>query len=315
VRTKFATETSTRLVSGGAAVKPVWSPDGKTVVFAGAVSAGFAGLFEKPSNGAGDQQLLASMKPELTKWPWDWSPDGRWLLYSIADPKTKEDLWVLPMQGERKPEPFLATDYTETEAAFSPDGRFVAYVSDDEREIRSLCALVSGRERREMGDLLRRGLSTALAPGRQGVVLFCGRRKIDERGCDAGRGIQGRRSEVLFQAPIFGGGATTDNHYWDVAPDGKRFLINIAGGGSVPVTVVLNWPGWTQEMTPGTKLGPYSILEPIGAGGMGEVWKARDTRLDRMVAVKVFKIEFTERFEREARAVAALNKSLRCLPV
>src|SRR5439155_1646380 len=62
-----------------------------------------------------------------------------------------------------------------------------------------------------------------------------------------------------------------------------------------------------EEMTPGTKLGPYEIVAPIGAGGMGEVYKARDTRLDRTVAVKISAEQFTERFEREARAVAALN--------
>jgi Tol biopolymer transport system component/predicted Ser/Thr protein kinase len=57
----------------------------------------------------------------------------------------------------------------------------------------------------------------------------------------------------------------------------------------------------------GEKLGPYVILAPIGAGGMGEVYKANDTRLDRIVAIKTSKTEFNERFEREARAVAALN--------
>src|ERR1700682_3214551 len=57
----------------------------------------------------------------------------------------------------------------------------------------------------------------------------------------------------------------------------------------------------------GDKLGPYEILAPIGAGGMGKVYKARDTRLDRVVAIKVSKTEFSDRFEREARAVAALN--------
>jgi eukaryotic-like serine/threonine-protein kinase len=57
----------------------------------------------------------------------------------------------------------------------------------------------------------------------------------------------------------------------------------------------------------GDKLGPYEILALIGAGGMGEVYKARDTRLDRVVAVKVSKDQFTERFEQEARSIAALN--------
>jgi serine/threonine protein kinase len=60
-------------------------------------------------------------------------------------------------------------------------------------------------------------------------------------------------------------------------------------------------------LSAGTRLGPYEILAPIGAGGMGEVYKARDTRLDRVVAIKVSKTEFNERFEREARAIATLN--------
>src|SRR5213078_3079851 len=62
-----------------------------------------------------------------------------------------------------------------------------------------------------------------------------------------------------------------------------------------------------MPLSAGDRLGPYEILALIGAGGMGEVYKARDTRLARIVAVKVAKQEFTERFEREARAVAALN--------
>src|SRR5258708_2834853 len=60
-------------------------------------------------------------------------------------------------------------------------------------------------------------------------------------------------------------------------------------------------------LSPGTHLGPYEILAPIGAGGMGEVYRARDPRLGRDVAIKVSAQQFTERFEREARAVAALN--------
>src|SRR2546422_7803667 len=62
-----------------------------------------------------------------------------------------------------------------------------------------------------------------------------------------------------------------------------------------------------MSLSAGTRLGPYEILSLIGAGGMGEVWKARDTRLDRIVAIKVSKEQFSERFEREAHAIAQLN--------
>src|SRR5579859_5640894 len=67
-----------------------------------------------------------------------------------------------------------------------------------------------------------------------------------------------------------------------------------------------------MSLSAGTHLGPYEILALIGAGGMGEVYRARDTRLNRDVAIKVSAQQFTERFEREARAVAALNHSNIC---
>src|SRR6185503_4657373 len=60
-------------------------------------------------------------------------------------------------------------------------------------------------------------------------------------------------------------------------------------------------------ISPGDKLGPYEIIEPLGKGGMGEVYRARDPRLNRDVAIKVSAAQFSERFEREARAIAALN--------
>ena len=62
-----------------------------------------------------------------------------------------------------------------------------------------------------------------------------------------------------------------------------------------------------MELTPGARLVPYEIVSPIGAGGMGEVLRARDTRLGRDVAIKVSRTEFTARFEREARTIAAFN--------
>ncbi len=67
-----------------------------------------------------------------------------------------------------------------------------------------------------------------------------------------------------------------------------------------------------MTLTPGTILGPYEILAPIGAGGMGEVYKARDTRLGRIVAIKKVKEQHSERFKQEARSIAALNHPYIC---
>jgi serine/threonine protein kinase len=67
-----------------------------------------------------------------------------------------------------------------------------------------------------------------------------------------------------------------------------------------------------MTLTPGTKLGPYELLSHIGTGGMGEVWKARDSRLGRIVAIKKVKEQHSERFKQEARSIAALNHPYIC---
>jgi len=67
-----------------------------------------------------------------------------------------------------------------------------------------------------------------------------------------------------------------------------------------------------MPLAPGTRLGPYEMLSALGAGGMGEVWKARDTRLNRLVAIKTSLGPFSERFEREARAIAVVNHPHGC---
>ena len=68
-----------------------------------------------------------------------------------------------------------------------------------------------------------------------------------------------------------------------------------------------------MALSPGDKVGPYEIVAPIGKGGMGEAYKARDTRLDRIVTLKVSAEQVNERFERKAKAIAALNHPNICI--
>jgi Tol biopolymer transport system component len=106
----------------------VWSPDGSQVVFRSSRN-GVHDLFVKAASGTADEQPL--LVNSQGKGPLDWSQDGRFLLYGTQDPKTGSDLWVLPMMGERKPFAVLQSSFNEMEGQFSPDGRWLAYASDE----------------------------------------------------------------------------------------------------------------------------------------------------------------------------------------
>ncbi|HSA92804.1 MAG TPA: hypothetical protein VLE48_07320, partial [Terriglobales bacterium] len=109
---------------------PVWSPDGSTLVF-DSTRKGAYDLYWKPANGAHPEELLYEDK--AIKYATSWSSDGKYVLFDRRDPqgKTRSDLWVLPMFGERKPFPFLETQFDEHIGEFSPDGKWVAYVSNE----------------------------------------------------------------------------------------------------------------------------------------------------------------------------------------
>jgi Tol biopolymer transport system component len=105
---------------------PTWSPDGKRIIFA-SDRAGSFDLYEKSVGQAPERELL---KSNLWKYPESWSPDGRTLLFSQLDPKTRSDIWLLPLEGG-KPTLFVGTDADEMHGRFSPDGHWVAYTSTE----------------------------------------------------------------------------------------------------------------------------------------------------------------------------------------
>lgn len=122
IRTRFSFETV-------AAFDPVWSPDGKAVVFGG-IRHQVGDLFVKPVSGTVREELLYASGNN--KRPTDWSPDGRYVTFSEFDSKRqRSSIWLLPMQGDRKPVEFMATQYNVQNMKFSPDGRFALYRSDE----------------------------------------------------------------------------------------------------------------------------------------------------------------------------------------
>ncbi len=119
---------SSRLTSNSANANVVWSPDGTRIVWA-TNRGGSYQFYQKSASGVGQEEILLQSNNRI--FPTDWSSDGRFILYRQVDPNTKEDLWVLPFDGDRKPFSFLQTQYNETAARFSPDGRWIAYDSDE----------------------------------------------------------------------------------------------------------------------------------------------------------------------------------------
>ena len=163
------------------------------------------------------------------------------------DPKTKSDLWVLPLTGDAAPAgppaPFLQTEFNERQGQFSPDTRWVAYVSDESGrpEIWVQRFPVSSSE----GSKMRISVDGGDQPRwrRDGKELFYVSldRKLMATDVSIGSALKPGITKALFAAPIQIGDETVDSFRWDVAAHGDRFLINTATTASEPLTVVLNW--------------------------------------------------------------------------
>ena len=107
---------------------PIWSPDASRIAFSSRGNDGESVLAIVADTGEMDEVLFRS--PESKRLT-DWSLDGRFLIYTARSPKTGMDLWMLPTMGDRKPQPLYQTPANESQGRLSPDGRWIAYVSDE----------------------------------------------------------------------------------------------------------------------------------------------------------------------------------------
>jgi eukaryotic-like serine/threonine-protein kinase len=118
-----------RLTYSSADTSPLWTPDGKRLVYMEEANRSFL-IKSKPANGSGaEETLLAGQK--YVQVPESWSPDGKFLAYSANAQNTVRNIWILPFEGDRKPQPFIQSVFTNRTPRFSPDGHWIAYVSDE----------------------------------------------------------------------------------------------------------------------------------------------------------------------------------------
>ena len=165
------------------------------------------------------------------------------MYYSWGDPKTGNDVWVLPLAAEAKPSPLLHTPSNEGRTQFSPDGRWVAYSSDESGRMEIYVIPFHPKGGAPGG---KRQVSTAGGNSalwrRDGKELFY--IAPDKTLMAAEVGAKGGTFEACQVRPLFGGLITGSSLYYDVASDGQRFLAVVPPEQSTnaePLTVVLNW--------------------------------------------------------------------------
>jgi serine/threonine protein kinase len=220
----------------GLNIDVLWSPAGDRILFSSDRS-GPRDFFVKPANGSTPEEQFYGSKA-LFKDSRSWSPDGKSMVFEQLDPQTNRDLWILPMEGDHTPKPYLRTAFNEQAAVISPDGKWIAYVSDESGRFEIyIDAFPAPRnkfkvtDRGAVGAFWRkdsRELATFSADGRSILVSEVGAGPEFHAGTQ--RQLIGLPKGAVFASPT---------------PDMQRVLVSVAvsDNATSTLTVVFDWLG------------------------------------------------------------------------
>jgi Tol biopolymer transport system component len=223
----------------------VWSPDGARLVFSSANT-----LYVKDASGSGQEDpVFQNANIKLAS---DWSPDGRFLLYTEIDPKTRADLWILadPLNttGDHKPVKFLATEFNESMGQFSPDGRWIAYVSDESGQPEVYVRPFPSRSGKWRVSRNRGIQPRWRRDGKELFYMESGRpghrwMAVPVRPASEGRFEAGEPTMLFAFTTTFTTSLQRNDFVYSPSADGGRFLVNTAvvDASNALLNVITNW--------------------------------------------------------------------------
>jgi len=222
-----------RLTRQGNNSIPVWTPDGKKIAFASDRN-GVLSMFLKSVTGRGEAEQLSETKFSE---PFSWSPDGRTLAFTVTTSDSARGIWLMHLEGDRTPQLFLGTPFVEWGPRFSPDGRYIAYTSDE-----------SGQSETYVEPYPRTGERWQISNGGgEEPVWSPASNEIFYSNGPLWMAVTFKtqpRFEVITRSDMFSGPYLNVHGFgYDVSPDGKRFLlIKDSGVRTVQqINVVVNW--------------------------------------------------------------------------
>ena len=211
----------------------IWSPDSRQILY---TSKGL-NLYSRAADSSSDEQAM--IVDGVSKDPYDWSSDGRWLLYRRSGVDTGNDIWIGPSDSSGPGRILVGTRFSEVPGNFSPDGRFLVYVSDESGQREVYVMKVGG------GGKIQISVSGGFYPlwrgdGREIVYLTTDRTVMSAAVQQAGGNVTVSAPRPLFKINV---GVTVGRMY-DVTADGTRFLAAIPVPSRIPpvFTVITNWP-------------------------------------------------------------------------
>ncbi|MDQ5871037.1 MAG: protein kinase [Acidobacteriota bacterium] len=216
---------------------PLWSPDGSRIVFSSG-SQGLLDLYEKPAGGSGEPRLIVRSAGD--KFPTDWSRDGRYLVYHTFGGNSFWDLWVAPTDGG-KPFALFSTKYTEVQGQISPDGRWIAYASDESGRFEIY--VMQFPEKRGRWQISTAGGTQPWWRGDGKEVFYLGPdQTLMSVAVRVDDSFQAAVPTPLFRANFPAPIPAFWSNYVATA-DGQRFLVSelLPEAAATPVNVVLNW--------------------------------------------------------------------------